>query len=74
MLKLKRLGEKLRTLRIRHGLTMKQLAEELQTSDAQISRVENSQRKPSAELVFKISQFFDVSVERLMMDELELDE
>jgi transcriptional regulator with XRE-family HTH domain len=53
---------------------MKQLAAELQTSDAQISRVENGQRKPSAELVFRISQFFGVPMERLMRDELELDD
>jgi transcriptional regulator with XRE-family HTH domain len=53
---------------------MKQLADQLQTSDAQISRVENGQRKPSADLVFKISLFFGIPVERLMRDDLEVDD
>ncbi|MFN8494988.1 MAG: helix-turn-helix transcriptional regulator [Caldilineaceae bacterium] len=71
---MKRIGEKLQTLRLRRGLTMGQLAEHLDTSHAQISRVESGQRKPSAELVFKISTFFAVPVERLMRDDLELEE
>jgi len=71
---MKRLGEKLHLLRQRSGLTTKRLADQLQTSDAQISRVENGQRKPSADLVFKISIFFEVSMERLMRDDLEVDE
>jgi len=71
---LKRIGEKLRTLRQKRNLSMKQLADQLQTSDAQISRVENGQRKPSADLVFKISLFFGIPVERLMRDDLEVDD
>ena len=71
---MKRLGEKLHLLRQRRGLTTKRLAEQLQTSDAQISRVENGQRKPSADLVFKISIFFEIPMERLMRDDLEVDE
>lgn len=70
---MKRIGEKLQTLRLRRGLTMSQLAEHLDTSHAQISRVESGQRKPSAELVFQISTFFAVPVERLMRDDLELE-
>jgi len=70
----KRIGEKLETLRLRRGLTMSQLAEHLATSHAQISRVESGQRKPSAALVFKISTFFAVPVEHLMRDDLELEE
>ena len=46
---MKRIGEKLQTLRLRRGLTMSQLAENLETSHAQISRVEGGQRKPSAD-------------------------
>lgn len=69
-----RLGEKLHLLRQRRGLTTKRLAEHLQTSDAQISRVENGQRKPSADLVFKMSIFFEIPMERLMRDDLEVDE
>ncbi|MFN8494990.1 MAG: helix-turn-helix transcriptional regulator [Caldilineaceae bacterium] len=70
---MKKFGDELRTLRQQRNLSMKQLADLLQTSDAQISRVENGQRKPSADLVFKISTFFAVPVECLMRDDLELE-
>lgn len=71
---MKRIGEKVRLLRQQRQLSMKQLADQVQTSDAQISRVENGQRKPSAELVFQLATFFGVPVERLMRDDLELEE
>jgi transcriptional regulator with XRE-family HTH domain len=70
----KRIGEKLQALRLRHGLTMTQLAEHLETSHAQISRIESGQRTPSSELVLKMSLFFGVSADRLLRDDLELDD
>lgn len=53
---------------------MTQLAEHLETSHAQISRIESGQRTPSSELLLKISLFFDVSADRLLRDDLELDD
>lgn len=70
---MKRIGEKLQTLRLRRGLNMSQLAEQLQTSHAQISRIESGQRTPSSELVLKLSLFFNVSADKLLRDDLELD-
>ncbi len=70
---MKRIGEKVRLLRQQRQLSMKQLADQVQTSDTQISRVENGQRKPSAALVFQLATFFDVPIERLMRDDLELE-
>ncbi len=71
---MKRIGEKLYTLRQRHGLTTRQLADQLQTSHTQISRVENGIRQPSGDLILKISRFFNVSLDQLMKDDLELDD
>lgn len=71
---MKRIGEKLQTLRLRRDLTMTQLAEYLETSHAQISRIESGQRTPSSELVLKMSLFFGVSADQLLRDDLELDE
>lgn len=70
---MKRIGEKLHTLRQRGGLTTRELAQALQTSHTQISRIENGLRQPSADLVVRIADFFDVSLDKLMRDELDLD-
>ena len=53
---------------------MTQLAEHLETSHAQISRIEGGQRTPSSELLLKISLFFDVSADQLLRDDLELND
>ncbi|MBV7335951.1 helix-turn-helix domain-containing protein [Chloroflexi bacterium TSY] len=55
---MKRLGEKLNTLRRQHGLTTRDLGEQLDVSHVQINRIENGLRKPSAELILKISGWF----------------
>ena len=70
----RRLGEKIRTLRIHHGITMQGLADKLGTSSGYISLVENGQRKPGAEFVFRIAQLFGVSTDILLNDELDLPE
>jgi len=70
---MKRIGEKLYFLRTQQGLTTRQLAEHLGTSNAQISRIENGLRQPTGDLILKMAQFFGVQLEKLMIDELELD-
>ncbi len=70
---MKRIGDKLRTLRLRQGLTMSQLADELETSHAQISRIESGLRTPSGELILKISLFFNISADVLLRDDLDLE-
>ena len=66
-------GEKLRTLRIQQGLTLRQLAEILSTSSGYIADLENGRRQPSLALARKVADFFEVSVDQLARDELELD-
>ena len=70
---MKRVGEKLKTLRLRYGLTTRQLANCLGTSNSQISRIENGLRQPSGDLLVKMADFFNVSLDRLMRDDLDLD-
>ena len=67
------IGEKVKTLRLRHCLTTRQLATALEVSQAQISRIENGLRQPSGDLIIKMADFFDVSLDKLMRDDLELD-
>lgn len=68
------LGYKLRTLRRRHGMTTQELAQQLGTSSGYISMVENEQREPRTTFVFKAAQFFNVSTDVLLNDDLDLPE
>lgn len=71
---MQRFGEKLRTLRKRHGMTMRELAKALGfATHGYIGDLEGSRAKPSLELALKIANFFNVSVDQLARDELELD-
>ena len=70
---MKRFGEKLRILRKQRGLTVQQLGDMLGVHNSHIVRMEKGNRKPSVDLVLKISRVFDVSSDQLIKDELELD-
>jgi transcriptional regulator with XRE-family HTH domain len=70
---MKRFGEKLRTLRQRQGLTLRQLGTLLDVNYSYIGRMEQGQKTPSAAMILKIARFFQVSADQLMMDELDLD-
>jgi transcriptional regulator with XRE-family HTH domain len=70
---IKRFGEKLHALRIRHGLTLKELAQALeQTSHSYISELEAGKKIPTAEFVLNIALLFDVSTDLLLKDDHEL--
>ena len=69
-----RFGEKLRYLRQRRGMTMRQLADALGfNSHGYLGDLESGRRQPSLELALTIADFFEVSLEKLARDELELD-
>lgn len=71
---MERFGEKLRTLRKSHNLTLKQLTKELGLSaHSHMSELENRKSYPSTEIVIKIARLFNVSTDQLLFDELELD-
>ena len=69
-----RFGEKLRSLRQQHGMTMRQLADVLEyKSHGYLGDLESGRRQPSLELALNIADFFEVPLEQLARDELELD-
>ncbi len=71
---MKRFGEKLVTLRNRQGLTQWKIALMLgYTSCTYISDLERGKKNPSIELAIKMSEFFNVPVDKLVKDYLELD-
>ena len=72
---MQRFGEKLRTLRLKHGMTVRELAHALgYTAHSHIGEVEQGHQKPSIDFALRISRFFDVTMDQLTKDELEVDE
>ena len=70
-----RFGEKLRILRTRRGLTLKQLAETLgHASHTYLCELETGKKTPTAELVLHIARIFDTTTDSLLRDDLELPE
>ena len=68
-------GEKLRSLRERRGLSLRQLAALLGIhAHSFISEIETGKKKPSLELVLKVADLFHIPLEQLARDELELDD
>jgi transcriptional regulator with XRE-family HTH domain len=71
---MKRFGVKLRTLRKRRGLTLRQLASTLEMgAHSHLANIETGKNKPTADLILKIADLFEVSTDQLMRDELEID-
>ena len=71
---MQRLGQKIRTLRKQRGMTLKELALALGfTSHSYVSEIETGKKKPSTEMIIRIADLFNVSVDQLVRDELELD-
>lgn len=58
--------ERLKELREEQNLSIKQLAKELQVSDAAVSRWERGLRIPSIENLYNIAVFFKVSSDFLL--------
>lgn len=72
-LELARFGEKLRHLRSSRSLTLKQLAMELgYASHSYLDEIELGRKTPTAEFVIKVSNYFNVTTDSLLKDELEL--
>jgi transcriptional regulator with XRE-family HTH domain len=71
---MQRFGDKLRTLRHRHSVSLRELATTLGLqSHAHLARIESGEKTPSAELILKIAEIFQVSLDQLMRDDLDLD-
>lgn len=72
---MQRFGEKLRTLRTKRGMTIRDLADALgYGSYSHIGDVEIGRKKPSLDFAIRVSRLFGVSVDRLVKDERELED
>lgn len=71
--RMKRFGEKLKTLRQRRGVTVRQLAADLHIkSYSHIADMEAGRNLPSVELLVKLADFFQITTDQLLKDELEV--
>ncbi len=70
---MKRFGEKLRTLRQRNQLTLRQLGDRLAVSNTFVLSIEQGKKSPNAEMIIKIADIFGVTADQLMRDALEID-
>lgn len=63
-------GEKLQKLRREHGLSQEQLAGEVDVSRQAVSKWEMGTAAPNVESVVRLSEYFGVSTDYLLKDEL----
>jgi transcriptional regulator with XRE-family HTH domain len=71
---MKKFGEKLRALRKQRNLTQQELADAIGlATHAHIGNVETGKKNPSLDFVLLVADYFGVSVDSLVRDELELD-
>lgn len=68
-----RFGEKLRVLRERHGLSLKQLGDQLGVSKNFVWEIETGKKIPNIAMLNKICDVFNVRCDKLIRDEIELD-
>jgi transcriptional regulator with XRE-family HTH domain len=70
---MKKFGEKLYTLRMKNSLSQRQLAQAIDVDHRHIGRMEQNVTLPSAIMVLKIAEFFDVTPNQLMLDDVDLE-
>lgn len=71
---MQRFGEKLRLIRTRQGMSLRQLANELGfNSHGYVGDLESGRKKPSLEVALKVARLFGVSVDSLVKDEIDID-
>lgn len=60
-------GRALRGLRVKKGLSLKQLSSKLSVNYSYISKLENLHTKPSKEFILRVAKFFECDNEELML-------
>lgn len=66
------LGRRIRECRIKHNYTQLQVAEQLLFSQKHIGNIERGDAKPSVDLLVRIANTLDVSLDYLLQDSLRL--
>jgi transcriptional regulator with XRE-family HTH domain len=71
---MQRFGEKLRTLRQRRGMSVRELTSALgYTGHGYIYDIEIGKKKPNVEFVLRVADLFNVTTDQLLRDAYDLD-
>jgi transcriptional regulator with XRE-family HTH domain len=71
---MKLLGEKIRRLRFQHDQTQRDVAQLLGLrTHSQISHIESGRHEPSIEIILRLADIFDVSIDYLLDDRVPID-
>src|SRR5699024_9796783 len=62
------IGEKIKELRLKNGMNQEQLAEQLETTKQTVSRYEKGQRQVNQDILFQLSDVFNVSIDEFFTD------
>lgn len=66
-----KIGKKLQSIRKSNGYTQEKLAEQIECSTRYIGDIEQDKSKPSYEVLVRICNLFDVSMDEIFCDYLE---
>lgn len=73
-MEMERFGQKLRMIRKHYGISLTKLADELgHKSRGYLGYLEKGNKKPSLTLILQLSRMFDVPIDSLLKDELEVE-
>lgn len=61
-----KIGARIKKLREGKNISQKELAEELNVTDAMVSMYENNKKSPSLEVIAKLASYFNVSTDYLL--------
>lgn len=68
MLNLEKIGQKIADVRAMHGMTQAELADALFVTHQAVSKWENGKSLPSIDLMYQMTQLFEISVDVLLDD------
>src|SRR4051812_21765161 len=63
------LGPRLRAIRLRHGIGLRELARRLELSPSSISQIETGKIRPSVRTLYALASEFGVTVDEILFDE-----
>ena len=70
---MQRFGEKLRVLRTRQGMSVRDLARAFgYAGSGYMSEIELGKKTPTIDFVVKAAKFFNVTTDQLLLDEIDL--
>ncbi|WHY71050.1 helix-turn-helix domain-containing protein [Fictibacillus enclensis] len=59
---MKNIGQRIKTLRLDHGMTLQELGKEVQFNYSNLSKIERGCRMPSVELLSQLAQLYNVEI------------